>query len=243
MPEVKRTIKIVTEQKVMQVLLDSPSQNTHFDKPSGVEGFPLRKWNIQIFLLNEHGDETPASIFSKATYKLHPSFEKRAIQVFTTAPFKIQEEGWGEFDMEIVLSAMDKGGEFPLQHDLNFQNGRYEAKHPITFKNPKPGLLAALKESGPVPGDENGLKKRGDESAKKKKRADKGIDMDKLADNLQRLGEDDLLQVVQMVHDHKSPESYTKNDVENGEFHVDLYTLPDSLIRMLWDFSQERLGA
>lgn len=38
--------------------------------------------------------------------------------------------------------------------------------------------------------------------------------MDKLADGLQKLGEDDLLQVVQMVHDNKSPDSYTKNDVE-----------------------------
>ncbi len=28
-----------------------------------------------------------------------------------------------------------------------------------------------------------------------------------------------------------------------GEFHVDLYTLPDSLIRMLWDFSVEKLGS
>ena len=26
-----------------------------------------------------------------------------------------------------------------------------------------------------------------------------------------------------------------------GEFHVDLYTLPDHLVRMLWDFSQEKL--
>lgn len=40
------------------------------------------------------------------------------------------------------------------------------------------------------------------------------IDMDKLADNLQKLGEDDLLRVVQMVHDNKTPETYTKNDVE-----------------------------
>jgi transcription initiation factor IIF auxiliary subunit len=38
--------------------------------------------------------------------------------------------------------------------------------------------------------------------------------MDKLADGLQKLNEDDLLQVVQMVHDHKAPDSYTKNDVE-----------------------------
>ena len=38
--------------------------------------------------------------------------------------------------------------------------------------------------------------------------------MEKLADNLQRLTEDDLLQVVQLIHDNKSPETYTKNDVE-----------------------------
>ncbi|KAL8826128.1 MAG: hypothetical protein Q9191_003995 [Dirinaria sp. TL-2023a] len=87
---------------------------------------------------------------------------------------------------------------------------------------------------------ENGIKKK-DESAKKKKRVDKGVDMEKLADNLQRLGEDDLLQVVQMVHDNKTADTYTKNDVEQGEFHVDLYTLPEHLVRMLWDFSQEKL--
>lgn len=44
------------------------------------------------------------------------------------------------------------------------------------------------------------------------------VDMDKLADGLQKLNEDDLLQVVQMVHDNKTPESYTKNDVERESF-------------------------
>ena len=38
--------------------------------------------------------------------------------------------------------------------------------------------------------------------------------MEKLADNLQKLGEDDLLQVVEMVHNNKTAETYTKNDVE-----------------------------
>ncbi len=46
------------------------------------------------------------------------------------------------------------------------------------FKNPKPALLAILKESGPVPGDTNGVKGR-DESAKKKKRPDKGVSSSK----------------------------------------------------------------
>jgi len=39
--------------------------------------------------------------------------------------------------------------------------------------------------------------------------------MEKLAEGLQKLGEDDLLQVVQMVHDNKTPDTYTKNDVES----------------------------
>lgn len=50
------------------------------DKPSGVEGFPLRTWNISIVLLDEHENEIPASIFSKATYFLHESFGDRARQ-------------------------------------------------------------------------------------------------------------------------------------------------------------------
>ncbi|EZF25059.1 hypothetical protein H112_02556 [Trichophyton rubrum D6] len=231
------------------------------DPNSGIEGFPLRQWSVEIHLLNDHGEPVPASVFPKVTYHLHPSFEQRATQstlrhtyylsmtptlqnwLLTTLaikspPFRIEEEGWGEFDMQIVLSAPDK--DHSITHDLNFQSSKYESKHVITFKNPKPPLLAQLRESGPVPGDENGVKKRGQEESKKKKRADKNVDMDKLADGLQKLGEDDLLQVVQMVHDNKSSDSYTKNDIEQGEFHVDLYTLPDALIRMLWDFTQEK---
>lgn len=38
--------------------------------------------------------------------------------------------------------------------------------------------------------------------------------MEKLADSLQRLGEEDLLQVVEMVHNNKTADTYTKNDVE-----------------------------
>ncbi|TPR01364.1 Phosducin family protein [Aspergillus niger] len=236
------------------------------NKDSGVEGFPLRSWSIEIYVVNEHGEQVPANVFDKVTYTLHPSFGDRAIQstshpllfahprsasgqwepddrdAFKNPPFRISEEGWGEFDMQIGLTAADK--EHFVTHDLNFAQPRYESKHVITFKNPKPALLALLRESGPVPGDENGVKSKraaaGEEGSKKKKRTEKSVDMDKLADGLQRLGEDDLLQVVQMVHDNKAPDSYTKNDVEQGEFHVDLYTLPDTLIKMLWDFTQEK---
>lgn len=42
--------------------------------------------------------------------------------------------------------------------------------------------------------------------------------MERLADNLQRLGEEDLLQVVEMVHNNKTADTYTKNDVERMPF-------------------------
>ena len=38
--------------------------------------------------------------------------------------------------------------------------------------------------------------------------------MEKLAENMQKMTEDDLLLVVQMIHDNKTAETWTKNDVD-----------------------------
>lgn len=212
--------------------------------------------------LNEHTNElVPPTMFDRATFRLHPSFGARANQTIKQPPFRISEEGWGEFDMQIVLTPHGtKGGsaDHTLDHDLNFQQEQYVADHKITFRNPKPELLTLLAQTGSVPGQEaaNGGKDAAG-SARKKGRKDKNVDMEKLAEGLQGLGEDDLLQVVQMVHDGKTSDTYTKNDVESacplpargrrvanpaadGEFHVDLYTLPDQLIKSLWDFCAEK---
>jgi len=208
-------------------------------------------------------------------FKVVPFYENYRVEKTNTyfsavdkPPFRCENEGWGEFDMTIDLFAVEKGGKHTIAHDLNFAQPRYEAKHVISFKNPNPNLLDVLRKSGPVPDDANGARKKGaDTDARKKKKAGQ-VDMDKLADGLVKLQEDDLLQVVQMIHDNKSDETYTKNDIERkstrrikllihpkrrwslkspvtddtveGEFHVDLYTLPDPLVRMLWDFVQSK---
>jgi transcription initiation factor IIF auxiliary subunit len=51
--------------------------------------------------------------------------------VFKKPPFRIEEKGWGEFDMTIVLTGAHKGGDHSLEHDLNFQAERYEATHTV----------------------------------------------------------------------------------------------------------------
>jgi transcription initiation factor IIF auxiliary subunit len=115
--------------------------------------------------------------------------------------------------MTIDLFTTEKGGKSVVQHDLNFSKSHYESKHVVSFKNPSAALINILRESGPIPGEENGARKKTD-ADKKKKRAAGSVDMEKLADGLVKLNEDDLLHVVQMIHDNKSEDTYTKNDIE-----------------------------
>ena len=146
--------------------------------------------------------------------------QSNLLTAFKKPPFRASEDGWGEFEMQLTLVDFS-GKSHTISHDLNFQTAKYEVKHVLNFRNPKAGspLLDKLRNSGPVPGDNvNGDKKRQSEigaAPKKKKGGDgKSVDMDLLADGLQKLEEDDLLQVVQMVHDNKSEDSWMRNDVE-----------------------------
>lgn len=224
MVEVKRQIGIVTKQHIIK------------EAESDAE-FPIRRWSMEVYMVSESGQNIPATVFEKVTYKLHESFGKRATQVVRTPPFKIEEEGWGEFEAIVTVTPLGnpKGGETTIVHDLNFREPEYTNHQPVTFRNPKPELAERLRESGPVADAGAGTNGTAKAPAKKKTGA-RTVDMEKLASGMERLGEDDLLHVVQLVHDNKSDDTYMKNDVENGEFHVDLYTLPDALIKMLWDF-------
>ncbi len=146
-------------------------------------------------------------------------------------PFKCTNEGWGEFEMTIDLFTTEKGGKQTVVHDLNFAAAQYENVHTLSFKNPSQALQQLLRETGPLPSDEERKLKKVDGSKKKKT-----FDIDKIADGLIKLGEDDLLQVIQMVHDNKDDNTYVQNNIDAGEFSVDLYTLPDALLKMLWDY-------
>lgn len=200
----------------------------------------MKTWNIEIYLLDEAGNEKPATCFTKAVYNLHPSFanpvqsQSPALYTspyamrcpmaniclqtaFTEPPFRCENEGWGEFDMTIDVYTTEKGGKNTLNHDLNFAKPRYESKHNVTFKNPSAALINILRETGPV-GDENGARKK----EEKKRKRPGNVDMEKLADGLVKLGEEDLLHVVQLIHDNKSDETYTKNDVERECSHSNI---------------------
>ncbi|KAH6658133.1 yeats family-domain-containing protein [Truncatella angustata] len=222
--QIERKIKLVTEQK-------------NIDKESPMPEFPMKEWSVKIYMLDQDGNEKPATAFQKVTYNLHPSFENPT-QTFNDAPYLCKNEGWGEFEMSIDMYTTEKT-KCTVYHDLNFQKNRYEIIHPIQIKNPSQALMQILRETGPVANDDDpkAAKARKANDGKKRKA---GVDYEKMAEGLTKLGEDDLLHVIQLIHDHKTEDTYTKNDIDAGEFSVDLFTLPESLARMIWDVLVEQ---
>jgi len=112
--------------------------------------------------------------------------------------------------MTIDVYTTEKGGKHTLTHDLNFLKPQYENIHTIQFKNPSQALQQILRETGPLPWDEERKLKKGD-GAKKKKFA---VDIEKMATAICKLGEEDLLKVVQIIHDGKDENTYVLNNMD-----------------------------
>ncbi|KAJ6785907.1 hypothetical protein PWT90_05548 [Aphanocladium album] len=221
----QRKVKVVTDQHVI-------------DKPSPVAEFPMREWTIRLFLLDEDGNEHPGDVFTKVVYNLHPTFEN-PVQSFTKPPFACANEGWGEFEISIDCYTTEKTKLAPIIHDLNFLETRYESTHNVVFKNPSQALQERLRETGPLPTDEDRPKKKSGLSSGKK--SGQKYDYEKIAEALEKLEEEDLLRVIQLINENKGPDTYIRSDVdaddlnEAGEFSIDLYTMPDLLTTKLWD--------
>ncbi|PVH18781.1 hypothetical protein CXQ85_001070 [Candidozyma haemuli] len=218
----KRTIRITTHQSIMK------------DVPP-VENYPMREWSIEITMLNEQGEEMKANILDKVTYTLHPTFAN-PIRTLKTAPFRVAEQGWGEFDVPIAVHLVGLPETYTVDHQIS-----------IPLKSAQ--LNKLLAESGPVPAEDAKRKYENDLSSKSKKlkgangAPTKGsVDLEKLANGLAKLSEDDLIVIVQMVTDNRTNEMHIKNDVDNGEFTMDLYTLPESLLKSLWDYVKKHTG-
>ncbi|ATY59327.1 Ran-specific GTPase-activating [Cordyceps militaris] len=221
----QRKVKIVADQRVI-------------DKPSSMVEFPMREWSLRLFLLDDEGNEHPGDVFTKVVYHLHPTF-KNPVQTFTKSPFACTNEGWGEFEIGIDCYTTEKTKLAPIVHDLNFAETKYESVHTVVFKNPSQALQERLRETGPLPTDEDRPKKKSGLTGSKK--SGQKYDYEKIAEALEKLEEEELLRVIQLINEHKGPNTYIRSDIdvddldEAGEFSIDLYTMPDLLTTKLWD--------
>ncbi len=134
---------------------------------------------------------------------------------FTKPPFACVNEGWGEFEISIDCYTTEKTKLAPIIHDLNFIETKYESTHNVLFKNPSQALQERLRETGPLPTDEDRPKKKGGLTGGKK--SGQKYDYEKIAEALEKLEEEDLLRVIQLINENKGPETYIRSDVD-GEY-------------------------
>lgn len=62
------------------------------------------------------------------------------------------------------------------------------------------------------------------------------VDIERLAFGLTKLKDDDLVEIVHMITGNITPDMNVTNNVEEGEFTMDLFSLPESLLQDLWNF-------
>lgn len=103
-----------------------------------------------------------------------------------------------------------------IPHDLNFQSNHYESERTVSFKNPSQALQNVLRETGPLPTDEDRARRKGAAGPKK---AGQKYDYEKIADALTRLEEDDLLRVIQLINESRNEGMYIKSDLDCEYFH------------------------
>lgn len=64
------------------------------NKPAVNEGFPMKEWTVEIYVLDQDGKEKPARCFTKAVYHLHPSFANPMQSMRPSALITFRRE-WG----------------------------------------------------------------------------------------------------------------------------------------------------
>jgi len=82
-------------------------------------------------LLSSRKSHTNYILHSRNQLEVFPLSLHLLTIVIKKPPFKVEEEGWGEFDLGVTLHYVDKEGTKELSHDLNFQEARYESPHKL----------------------------------------------------------------------------------------------------------------
>ncbi|CCK68008.1 Sas5p KNAG_0A03210 [Huiozyma naganishii CBS 8797] len=118
-PSIEVTVRVKTQQVIVQ---EAPNE----------DALPLRRWQVQLCMLNANGLEVPLDIASSVTYTLHPSFET-PVQKKVHAPFTIEEQGWGEFLMKITGKLLDSKVKFTITHDIVFSDPAYAVDYTVVI--------------------------------------------------------------------------------------------------------------
>lgn len=114
------------------------------------DDLPIRRWRIELWLLDSKGQETDADIISSCIYQLHPSF-KNPTRCFTECPFALEENGWGEFSIKINCEFLNNSGKFKINHFLDFEEDAYCVDYSVNIPFYDTKIREALKTRFKLP--------------------------------------------------------------------------------------------
>lgn len=114
--------------------------------------YDLRDWSCTLFdgRTGPSANSTQLPYIREAEFHLHETFDNpnRAVK---HSPFRVQERGWGEFDLGISIWFVDCPRAYHIVHDLNFQEGEsYVKRYDFVVPNPSSRLLAQFNKHSTV---------------------------------------------------------------------------------------------
>ncbi|KAI7871346.1 yeats family-domain-containing protein [Spinellus fusiger] len=135
MTEASQDIKIICQNSIIK--------GAH---ATSVDGHPLRNWKIKLVAMDGNKEKKGklSALLDRVEYILHPTFANPR-RVMNKEPYLLQEKGWGEFDMRIMLYfTRDLADPEIVLFDLNFAHSTYTVHHKLVFPMPSPELEALL---------------------------------------------------------------------------------------------------
>ncbi|KAJ2849473.1 transcription factor TFIIF complex subunit Tfg3 [Coemansia brasiliensis] len=133
---------MVSEAEVMLAVQTQHHQTGRSVVANGVE-YSLRRWSCALVEGRPRSSNAAQLPYvKKVEFILHETF-KNPHRVIHHPPFKVEEEGWGEFDLVVIVHFINCQEPYRITHDLNFHVGEYyENKYPFIVPNPSAAFLA-----------------------------------------------------------------------------------------------------
>ncbi|KAG0767842.1 hypothetical protein G6F57_002844 [Rhizopus arrhizus] len=133
MNELSQEIKIICQNSLIK------------GSAKAADGHPWRNWKVKVVAVDNYRERKGklSYLLDRVEYVLHPTFEN-PVRTSFKEPYLLQEKGWGEFDMRVVLYFKNDWAEPQnIFFDLHFREPTYTILHKVTFYHP-PLPLARL---------------------------------------------------------------------------------------------------
>ncbi|KAJ2746679.1 transcription factor TFIIF complex subunit Tfg3 [Coemansia sp. BCRC 34301] len=136
--------------EVTLVVHTQHQQTGRYYQNEGVE-YGLRAWSCTVLDGRPKASSAHQLPYvKKVEFILHETFDN-SHRVVSYPPYKMEEEGWGEFDLVVMVYFVNCPEPYKIVHDLNFHEGEsYYKSYDLVVPNPSPGFLALFNKLATV---------------------------------------------------------------------------------------------